>query len=251
MRRLLPVFLVLVVGLALIGGASTALSQSGNTWRGDYFPNLDWAGAPVMTQYTSLVSFNWGQGSPGPGMPSDNWTARFTTDAFFNGTTYSFTAVADDEVIVTVDGVQYINTVGRNLSGKSVGVTMPMSQGTHRVEVLYREFTVDAYVFVSWSTCSGCTAPPTPGVTYPPLPPNQNPPLVTEFGDYTSCMQTPMHQVNCFVPTWNLNAGSIEMESQIQSWVRCSPADVQATYMVNNQPRSFRCSKTLAGWFPQ
>ena len=158
-----------------------------------------------MTQYTSLVSFDWGQGSPGPWMPSDNWTARFTTDAFFNATTYSFTAVADDEVIVTVDGVQYINTVGRNLSGKSIGVTMPMSQGTHRVEVLYREFTVDAYVFVSWSTCSGCTAPPTPGVTYPPLPSNQNPPLVTDFGDYTTCMQTPMHQVNCFVPTWNLD----------------------------------------------
>jgi hypothetical protein len=130
-----------------------------------------------------------------------------------------------------------------------------MWQGQHRIEVLYREFTQLAYVFVSWSTCSTCTTVPTPvppGQVWPSLPASQTS-VVTEFGDFTPCIQNNWHQKECFIPTWNLDYGSIAMENQIQSWNVCGPADIEQTFFVSAQQpaQTFRCSKTLAGWFPK
>ena len=254
MKRILLSAALVAVCLAAL--AAPALAQSGNTWTIDYFNNTDWAGSPVMTQWSSWISFNWGLGSPGPAVPVDNFTARMTTDAFFYAGTYQFSAVADDEIAVIVDGVTYLDTRGRGQSGKSFAFNVPMTwQGNHRVEVLYREFTVDAYVFLSWVYLSGSVTPPPPPPTstYPPVPPSSTT-VVTQFGDYTPCIQQSIHQANCFVSdgAWNSpNLGSIQMEPQITSWNICV-ADTTTTFTnPNGQPQSYNCSKTMAGWFPR
>jgi hypothetical protein len=195
-------------------------------------------------------------------VPADNFSARYMTTAFFYAGNYTFTTVADDEVVLIIDGATIIDTRGRGLSGKSLAVTMPMSQGNHRVDVWYREFTVTAYVFVNWTfngTAPAPTPPPSGGgntAGLPPLPQNQNPPLITQFGDYTPCMQQNIHQSNCFVSdgAWDSpNQGSIAMEPQIRSWVVCQPRDQVQTFYVDpqNPAKNYVCSRTLAGWFPQ
>ena len=76
--------------------------------------------------------------------------------------------------------------------------------------------------------------------------------VVTQYGDYTPCIQQNIHQSNCFVSdgAWDSpNLGSIQMEPQITSWNICV-ADTTETYTnPNGQPQSYNCSKTLAGWF--
>ena len=151
-----------LVAICLAALAAPALAQSGNTWTINYYNNTDWAGYPVMTQYSPYISFNWGTGSPGPAVPVDNFSARMTTDAFFYAGTYQFSAVADDEMTVIIDGVTYLDTRGKAQSGKSFAFNVPMWQGNHRIEVLYREFTVDAYIYLSWLYLSGETTPPPP-----------------------------------------------------------------------------------------
>lgn len=252
MKRILLSATIAAACLALLVGAVPAAAQSGNTWRVDYFNNPNWAGSPVMTQFTPLISFNWGLGSPGPAVPVDNFTGRMTTDAFFYAGTYQFTALADDEVALIIDGVTRLDTRGQGQSGKQITFSMSMWQGTHRVEVLYREWTVSAYVFVNWTLLGGSVTPtPPPGV--PPLPASQSS-VQTQFGDYTPCIQQNIHQANCFVSdgAWNSpNLGSIQMEPQIVSWNVCTP-DVTQSFVDNNlQVRSFNCSKTAAGWFPR
>lgn len=252
-RLLLPIALVLVVGLAVVASVTPAQSQSGNLWGADYWNNPNWSGSPVMTQQISFISLDWGYGSPGSNVPADNFTARFNTDAFFNGTTYYFTVVADDEFALIVDGNTVFDTRGRGQSGKSFTIPVAMWQGQHRIEVLYREFTQLAYVFVNWSTCSNC-APPTPappGQLWPSLPPSEKS-VITEFGDFTPCIQNNWHQKECFIPTWNLDYGSISMENQIQSWRQCGPADSVQTFFISPERPAvnYKCSKTLAGWFP-
>ena len=96
MKRILLSAALVAVCLAAL--AAPALAQSGNTWTINYYNNTDWAGYPVMTQYSPYISFNWGTGSPSPAVPVDNFTARMTTDAFFYAGTYQFSAVADDEI---------------------------------------------------------------------------------------------------------------------------------------------------------
>ena len=95
-----------------------ALAQSGNQWRIDYFNNTNWAGAPVYTQFTYTANMNWGLGSPGPNVPADNFTARFTTTPFFYSGVYRYTITADDEFVLYIDGVTYMSTIGAGLSGK-------------------------------------------------------------------------------------------------------------------------------------
>jgi hypothetical protein len=255
MKRLLPIFLVLVIGLTLVATATPAQSQSGNLWGADYYPNPNWANPAACTQQVNLVNMNWGFGSPCPNVPADNFTARFNTDAFFYMTTYYFTIIADDEFTLVIDNIQVFSTVNGGQSGKQIVVPYFMSwQGTHHIDLYYRELVETASVFLTWSTCSNCGTTPTPPTQqFPSLPPNQPPPLITDYGDFTPCMQNNWPQVQCFVPTWNLDAGSISMENQIESWVKCGPADVKQTYYISPQvpAKTYKCSKTLAGWFPE
>ena len=245
-----------LVAICLAALAAPTLAQSGNTWTIDYFNNTDWAGSPVTTQFNSFISFNWGFGSPSPAVPVDNFTARMTSDVFFYAGTYQFSLVADDEMVLIVDGVTYLDTRGQGQSGKSLAVNIPMWQGTHRVEVLYREFTQSAYIFVNWAWLGGGTPPPPPpsgGGSYPPLPPSSSS-LQTQFGDYTPCIQQNIHQANCFVSdgAWDSpNLGSIQMEPQIASWNTCVADSTQTFLNPQGLSQSYNCSKTMAGWFPR
>jgi hypothetical protein len=254
MKGILLRAVLLTVCVAALAGSPAALAQSGNVWRIDYFNNPNWAGAPVQTDFNSWISFNWGLGSPGPAVPVDNFTARMTTDAWFPGGVFQFSLVADDEVALIADGITYVDTRGRGQSGKTQIVSVPLAPGVHRLEVLYREFTVDAYVFVSWGQQSGGVTPVPPiGSPYPPLPPSAGS-LQTQFGDYTPCIQQNIHQSNCFVSNgaWDgPNQGSIAMEPQIVSWNACTRDTINTFTTANGEPREFVCSRTEAGWFPR
>lgn len=263
-RMLIIAILAAVALLPLLGGASPAVvtAQSGNTWTAAYFNNPNWAGSPVLTQTVPFVSFNWGYGSPGPGVPVDNFTARFDSTAFFYAGTNRFTLQADDEVALIINGVTFLDTRGAGQSGKSLTVDVPMNQGWQQVQVLYREFTQAAFVFVTWQLIKPGTGP-TPTPPPPPPPPANNcgpasqSSVVTRFGDYTPCIQQGIHQVNCFQSdgAWNSpNRGSIEMEPQISIWGNCV-ADTVTDFRVSCDTtvplQSFGCSRTEAGWFPR
>jgi hypothetical protein len=262
MRRLLIITLALLVVLPLaLQAPAPAAAQSGNTWVASYFNNPNWSGNPVLTQWVPLVSFNWGYGSPGAGIPADNFTARFDTTAFFYAGAYTFTTQADDEVALIIDGVTVIDTRNAGQSGRTQTATWNMWQGNHQVTVFYREFTQMAFVNVTWvfqKPGGGGTPPPPP----PPPPPSNNcaptsdSSVQTQFGDYTPCIQQNIHQVNCFVSDgqWNSpNRGSIETEPQITLWRVCTP-DSWANFPVSCDPnvplQSNKCSKTAAGFFP-
>ena len=266
MKRLIPLVVIAALCLTALAGATPATAQSGNVWRLDYYNNLDWAGAPVTTAYNSFVSFNWGYGSPSPAVQPDNFTGRFTTDAYFYAGNYSFTLTADDEVAFIVDGVTLLDTRNAGQSGKTFTVNFGMWEGMHRVEALYREYSELAYVYINWAyTKPGTTPPPPPP---PPTQPTPVPPpagncspqsassVQTQYGDYTPCIQQGLHQSACFQSSgaWDSpNLGSIETEPKIEIWGNCTPDSV-TTFPTscdpNIPPKEYKCSKTGAGWFP-
>lgn len=246
---------MIALAVALLLPARPATAQSGNQWRIDYYPNTEWSGAPVYTQFANLINFNWGAGSPGPGVPADNFTARMTSNAYFYAGTYRFTILADDEVAVTVNGITVFDSRGAGLSGKSFVVDVPLGGGNSFVQADFREYTGSAYVSVDWQYLKDGTAPPPP----PPPPPN-NPSqssVQTKYGDYTRCIQQNLHQSECFQSdgAWNSpNLGSIQMEPHIQIWQNCRENEIRSfvTDPNTNPPteKDFKCSKTEAGWFP-
>ena len=255
MKRLASFGAILALAVALLLPAAPAQAQSGNQWRIDFFPNVDWAGAPVFTQFASVISFNWGLGSPGPGVPIDNFTARMTSTAYFYAGTYRFTILADDEVALFLDGVTIFDSRGMGQSGKTFVVDVPINEGTKSLQADFREFTGTAYVNIDWQYLKGGTPVPPPALPAPPSNPSATS-VQTRYGDYTPCIQQNIHQSNCFQSdgAWDSpNLGSIEMEPPIQIWGNCE-ANQTRTVVVDTSTdpateRVFRCSKTEAGWF--
>ncbi len=200
----------LVIGLLALILVPAVMAQSGNTWTVNFFPNLDWAGSPASTQFVPALNFNWGTNAPASNMPADNWTLRATSTAYFVEGVYRFSLLADDELVFVLD--------------KNLVIDIPLSEGNHSMQVDFREFTGDAYLFLSWglvkpgdsgSSGGGATNPNYPGV--PPLPPSQSS-VTTRYGDYTPCIQQNIHQANCFKSdgAWDSpNLGSIQMEPKL------------------------------------
>ena len=255
MKRLWSLVAVVALAVALLLPSQPATAQSGNQWRVDYYANTNWSGAPVYTQFANVINFNWGTGSPGPGVPADNFTALMTSNAYFYAGTYRFTILADDEVRLTVNGITIFDSTGAGLSGKTFVVDVPLAEGNSFVQADYREFTGSAYVSIDWQYLKDGT-PTTPTTPPPPSNPSQSS-VQTKYGDYTPCIQQGLHQSKCFQSdgAWDSpNLGSIEMEPQIQIWENCNANEVKnfVTDPNTNPPteRAFRCSKTEAGWFP-
>lgn len=259
MKRLLRAAAVLaliaaLLGIILLPGALPAQAQSGNVWQVTYWPNADWAGYTDAIQYVSMLAFNWGTGSPWPGIPADFFTARATSTVYFSAGQYVFTVQADDEATLVIDNQTVINTVNQGQSGKTISVVVPLYESrNYNLRVDYREFTQSAYLFVNWALTT--SAVPTPVPTQPTQPAPSATSVQTRYGDYTPCIQNGWHQSECFVSDGQWDSpdyGSIAMEPQIVIWGNCPANSVtQMVMFVGAPPQNAVCSKTEAGWFPQ
>jgi hypothetical protein len=119
---------------------------SSGGWSVSYFANRDLAGAPVLQQNVDNIQFNWGEGSPGPNVPADNFSARFQRQMNFSTGTYEFRATYDDGIRIYVDG-QPILDDWQEGSARSSSAQRLLS-GTHDIRVEYFEATGAAAVVV-------------------------------------------------------------------------------------------------------
>ncbi|MCB8960775.1 MAG: hypothetical protein H6651_10710 [Ardenticatenales bacterium] len=97
--------LVVLAMLILLGGspALPALATDAN-WAASYWNNKSMAGDPVLERAEPAVSYDWGSGSPAPGVVNvDNFSARWTRTVNFLPGTYRFSATVDDGVRLWVN----------------------------------------------------------------------------------------------------------------------------------------------------
>lgn len=159
---------ILVAALGLAGFAGPALrpaaAQGGAVWTAAFYNNLYLLGNPVFTTQYGSLELNWGAGSPGPGVNADNFTARFATDTTFAAGTYRFYLLADDAVQLWIDfppsKQPVLTTFNAPQPGQLLTVDVPMTAGTHHIQVDFRELTGNAYVFVNWANLATNPTPP-------------------------------------------------------------------------------------------
>lgn len=162
MRRLVPIVMLFYLMVVVLGGAHASGEAA---WRADFYDNLYLIGNPV-TRNVGAISFDWGAGSPAPGISADNFSARFTAAPTFTAGTYRFFARADDEIRVTVDEQIIIDTLDNSRVGDVLSADVALAGGTHIIRVEYRERTGDAYAYVSWeNTATNPTSPDFPPTT--------------------------------------------------------------------------------------
>jgi large repetitive protein len=96
--------------VAQIGSEEPAVTSTANGGlAGNYFNNLTLAGTPALVR-TEAVNFDWGSGSPGTGVGSNNFSARWTGSVLATTSgSYRLRTRSDDGVRLWVNNVQVIN----------------------------------------------------------------------------------------------------------------------------------------------
>src|SRR3954447_12542484 len=143
-------FIVLLVILVFSSVASLIKAQEfGTNWTGTFFPSNNLTGTGVPVSNIQGLNFNWGTGVPVingvavPGIPQDNFSARFNSTQTFAAGTYTFTAASDDGIRVYIDGALLLDKfIGRVLTTDTFSSTL--TAGPHSLSVEYVELTDQA-----------------------------------------------------------------------------------------------------------
>ena len=139
------------------GGAPTFF----NNWRGEYFNNMNLSGAATVTRDDAAINFDWGTGSPAGGIPSDQFSARWTRTLDFAAGTYRFDVFSDDGVRLWVNNVLVIDQWRNQDNGRfSANV---MLSGATNLRVEYFENGGRAAISVNWTPPGGSSTPGTGG----------------------------------------------------------------------------------------
>ncbi len=118
-------------------------------WKGQYFDNADLLGTPVLTRNDADVQFDWGSGSPGAGVPADNFSARWTRSTHFDAGNYRFHVTADDGIRLQVDSHRIIDQ-WHDQPPTSYSADMYLLEGDHNLLVEFYEHGGGAVAKVWW-----------------------------------------------------------------------------------------------------
>jgi hypothetical protein len=129
-------------------------------WRGEYFANLTLSGDPTFVRNDVAVAFDWGEGSPGAGVPVDRFSARWTRRLRFSEGSYRFVVAADDGVRFWLDG-QLLVDEWHDTGLTSYSVDVDLTGGRHALQLEYYENLGGAAVELAWNRIEEPTATPT------------------------------------------------------------------------------------------
>ncbi len=123
-------------------------------WRGDYFNNKTLSGTPALVRDDENIQFNWGGGSPGPGVASDNFSVRWTRTIDLESGRYRWTTTTDDGVRLWVNGRLLIDK-WMDQSSASYSAEIDLPGGPTDVRMEYFENVGGAVAQLSRTKLSG------------------------------------------------------------------------------------------------
>jgi YVTN family beta-propeller protein len=137
-----------------IGGEEPAVPPAvGSGLLGQYFSNATLTGTPTLTR-TEAVNFDWGTGSPGTGLPTDSFSARWVGQInVATSGNYVFQTLSDDGVRLYLNGALLINnwTDHGTTTNNASPVTLVAGQ-RYDLVLEYYERTGGAVMKLNWQT---------------------------------------------------------------------------------------------------
>jgi len=132
-------------------------------WQGEYFNNRDLSGSPVLVRDDANINFNWGSGSPAPGVvPEDSFSVRWTRNVSFSAGYYQFTVTVDDGARLWVNNHLLIDS-WRDQGATTYTAQMYVPAGSIPIRLEYYENSQGAVIQLSWTGSGGGTVPPVSG----------------------------------------------------------------------------------------
>jgi PKD repeat protein len=127
----------------------TATYRPSQPFTGRYYDNTTFSGTPVLTRQDDNVNFAWGDGSPDPSLPNNNFSVRWTKTQWFGAGRYTFTALADDGVRLYIDGKRVMGH-WQGPANTEFTYTTELGEGNHRIKMEYLEYGGGALADLSW-----------------------------------------------------------------------------------------------------
>ncbi|MBC8446808.1 MAG: hypothetical protein H8D78_03575 [Chloroflexi bacterium] len=120
-------------------------------WRGEYYNGIHLQPPPLLIRDDAEIDFNWGLGSPAPGLPDDNFSVRWTRSVHFAAGDYRFVIEGGDGVRLRLDDWVVIDE-GLQDDGQRIfeGEFRALSEGHHLVQVEWYSRGGIAYVKMWW-----------------------------------------------------------------------------------------------------
>ena len=123
----------------------------GTNWSGVYYNNTELQGTPIYSERLPKgINVNWGTGSPNAAVPSDNFSARFSSTQEFNKGYYEFLVAAESGVRVLIDGALVFDEFVLHPRLTSGSFFHLMTAGSHNIVVEYFAAEGLAAVQFSW-----------------------------------------------------------------------------------------------------
>jgi uncharacterized protein YraI len=126
-------------------------------WGTDYYNNPYLAGTPVFGRFENAVGFNWGDDSPGDGIPDDNFSVRFGKGGNLPGGVYRFIITADEGFRLYIDQQVVLDRWDDHTPGSTVGRDVQLNEGYHHIQIDYREFSGAAFIYLDWGPAPAVT----------------------------------------------------------------------------------------------
>ena len=138
---------------------------------GAYFANRYCSGAPKFTRIDPGIKFDWGGGSPGPGLPDDSFSVRWTGQIQPRFTAaYQFTGHRDNGFRLWIDGQLLVDLWNNEWGDFESRPVQLQANHRHDIRVEYYEDWGGADVSLKWKGPSqpeeivpaNCLFPPAP-----------------------------------------------------------------------------------------
>jgi hypothetical protein len=157
---------VIVVEYYENGGAAVAQVSwqpvsATSGWRGEYYSNRWLKNPPALVRDDANLGFNWSYGSPASGVPSDDFSVRWTRTFHFEPGSYRFTTTTDDGVRLWANGHLLIDQWHDQALSPHSG-TIYLS-GDVPIKMEYFEHGGLASAWLTWDRDGGSPSP-SPGV---------------------------------------------------------------------------------------
>ena len=115
-------------------------------WKGEFWSNRQLKGNPTLTRNDNKIDFDWGRAAPAGGLPTDDFSVRWSRQVELQAGIHRFHAQADDGVRVYVDGKLIIDQWHNNNGSQVYKKDLTLAAGSHQFVVEYYENSGNAFV---------------------------------------------------------------------------------------------------------
>lgn len=135
-------------------------------WRAEYFNNPRLEGEPALVREDARINFDWGNGSPAPGINADGFSARWTRSVSLPAGLYRFTMTVDDGGRLWVNNHLLMDAWRDQAATTYVG-DIYLPGGAIPIRMEYYENAGQAVARLSWQKVDGTPVPPIPPTPVP------------------------------------------------------------------------------------